>query len=223
MNNQDEWEWEPFLNFEKDHNLPIGFFNKLYIENDWSFIIKIHSLIESISSSLLVYHFQEPSLKKIISQLEMSNIRTGKIAFLKSTDLLGESEIKFILTLSQLRNNLVHKIENISFSFSDWIGAMDKNQLKQYSKLFSPETSTLIRLKKKSDERKKKGLNYIEIEVPDLNSIYERFKSNTKLHIWIGLYHLLVSISEGKNYSNYLQSKKYSKFIYEYEEYEYWK
>jgi hypothetical protein len=215
MNEKENWEY--FLGFEKDYELPKDFFKNLYYENDWSFVIKIHSLLESVISSLILYHLNEPSIGKIISRLELSNPKTGKIAFLKSLKLVGESNQKFISSFSQLRNNLVHKVENISFSFDEWISKMDKNQLKQNAITFSPYESVMIQINKKAKARKKQGLKYLEVEELDLNMVYERFRSNTKDHIWFGLHNLLVNISEAKGYSDYLQERKYSEFLYDFD------
>lgn len=209
--------WEHFLNFEKDYKLPKDFFKTLYNEDDWSFIIKIHSLLESVISSLILYHFKEPSIANIISRLEMSNPQTGKIAFLKSIKLIGDNDRKYISSLSQLRNNLVHKVENTSFTFREWISNMDKNQLRNNAITFSPFDSTMITIYKKAKTRKEQGLKYIEVDEPNLDKIYDRFKTHTKEHIWFGLHHLLVNISDAKGYSDYLQEKKYSDFIYEFE------
>ena len=209
--------WKHFLGFEKDYNLPKNFFKNLYNENDWSFVIKTHSLLESVVSSLILYHFKEPSIANIISRLEMSNPKTGKIAFLKSIKLIGDCDLKYISSLSQLRNNLVHKVENISFSFEEWISKMDKNQLKQNAITFSPYDSIMIQINKKAKEKKELKLKYLEIEEPNLNKTYERFKFNTKEHIWFGLHHLLVNISEAKSYSDYLQGRKLSEFLYDFE------
>lgn len=207
--------WEHFLSVEEEFELPKDFFKNLYNEDDWSFVIKIHALIESISSSLILYHFKEPSISSIISRLEMSNPKTGKIAILKSLRLIGEADRKYIISLSQLRNNLVHKVENTSFTFNEWIKEMDKNQLKQNALVFSPYDAFAIQVNKRAKKRKEQGLKYIELKEPNLIHVYERFKTYTKDHLWFGLLHLLNNVSDAKGHSDYLQGKKYSEFLFE--------
>ena len=79
--------------------LDSDFFKRLLEEDDWSFVIKLHALIEAIITSLLVFHFNEKKLGKILSRLELSNKTIGKLAFLKECDLLGEDEIRYIYYL----------------------------------------------------------------------------------------------------------------------------
>jgi len=209
--------WEPFINFENEHSLPKGFFETVYAENDWSFVIKIHSLLESVSSSLLQYHLKEPAIGEIVSRLEMSNSKTGRVAFLNAMNLVNDCDRKYIYALSQLRNNLVHRVENLSFTFKEWTDKMDKTQLRQNALIFSPMDSSIIQINRKSKERNEKGLKHLPIENFDLNRIYDRFKNNTKVHLWLGLHHVLVSFSEAKGYSDYLQSRKFSEFLYEFD------
>lgn len=100
------------LELQEKLNLPKDFFKNLLQEDDWSFIIKLHALIEAACGSLLLYHFDEPGLKTIISRLELSNKTTGKIAFLKELELLGDNNRRFVSSLSEWRNNFVHNVQN---------------------------------------------------------------------------------------------------------------
>lgn len=205
-----------FKSFEKDFNLPNEFFNNLFIENDWSFVIKSHSLLESLVTSLIVHHFREPSISEVVSRLEMSNAQTGKIAILKNTKLLGKNNIKFIIALSELRNILVHRIENVSFTFDEWTLSMDKNQLRSNALKFNPLDSTYISINVSLDKAKKQGKKHPDKIDTDLNKIYSDFKLNTKEYIIKSLYNLLVSISEAKDFSDYAFEVKYETFIKEY-------
>ncbi len=213
----DQENWNHFLSLQDEFDLPEDFFKNLYFEDDWSFIIKTHALIESLSSSLILYHFKQPEISTLISRLEMSNPQTGKIAFLKSLKLLDDVDRKYITALSALRNNLVHKVENTSFTFSNWVKKMSNNQLKVAALNFSPYDSFVVKLNKKAEKRKKEGTPYIELDQPNLQKIYRSFQICTKDHIWYGLHHLLTNISDAKGYSDYLQEKRYSEFIYDFD------
>ena len=37
-----------------------GLFQRLLEEDDWSFVIKLHALLEAVCTHLLLFHFQEP-------------------------------------------------------------------------------------------------------------------------------------------------------------------
>ncbi len=104
-----------------------GFFSDLLEEDNWSFVVKAHALLEAAVSQLLAEHIDQ-SLKPVFDSLELSNLTSGKLAFLKPLDLLAVAERKFIKEFSQLRNKLVHNINKVQFTFSEHLSSLDKNQ-----------------------------------------------------------------------------------------------
>lgn len=137
-------ESDMITDLEQQLGLPLGFFRDLVKEDDWSFVVKLHALIESTCSLLLRdvftvsaerFFFKEQrtiDLAKQFSWLELSNVRTGKIAFLKGMQLIEKSHISFIRCLSELRNRLVHDVSNVGFSFNEYINNLDNNQFKEF-------------------------------------------------------------------------------------------
>ena len=121
---------------ESELNLSVGFFDALKNEDDWSFIVKCHALIESACSFLLTAYFDNPSYEDVFSRLEMSDKKKGKIAFLRATGLIVPEEERFIIGLSELRNKLIHNIRGVAFSFSKHIDSLDKNQKQAFAKCF---------------------------------------------------------------------------------------
>lgn len=121
------------------------FLKNLLKSDDWSFIIKLHALFESVCSSLLTYHFKDENLKEVFSNLELSNKKTGKIAFLKATKLVdSKKNRKFISELSQLRNILVHNIDNYDFNLDEHLKKLNNAQLKIFLESFGPIDFSLI-------------------------------------------------------------------------------
>ena len=137
-------ESERITDLEQQLGLPLGFFGGLVKEHDWSFVVKLHALIESTCSLLLRDVFTVSTerfflkeqrtidLAKQFSWLELSNVRTGKIAFLKGMQLIEKSHISFISSLSELRNRLVHDVSKVGFSFNEFINNLDDNQFKKF-------------------------------------------------------------------------------------------
>jgi hypothetical protein len=121
---------------EEELSLPAGFFDGLKNEDDWSFVIKCHALIETACSFLLTTYFRNPNFKDLFARIEMSDIKKGKIVFLKKADLMIPEEINFITGLSELRNKLAHDIQGIAFKFTDYLVKLDKNQKKSFAKRF---------------------------------------------------------------------------------------
>ncbi|MFN8471283.1 MAG: hypothetical protein U0822_03610 [Anaerolineae bacterium] len=116
--------------------LPQGFLRGLLDEDDWSFVIKAHSFVEAALTHLLVTHFGNPALEPIFAQLQTSNPRTGKLAFIEACDLLDKPARRFVHSLSELRNHLVHDVSNVSFAFPTYVASMSDRQRREFLKAF---------------------------------------------------------------------------------------
>jgi len=127
---------EEVAKLESQLNLSHGFFVELSKEDDWSFVIKCHALMETACSYLLTEYFNKPEYASIFLRLEMSDKRRGKLAFLRAAGLVIKEEARFIIGLSELRNSLVHDIHNIRFQFSEYITSLDKQQRQVFVKNF---------------------------------------------------------------------------------------
>ena len=123
MNNQDE----SLQALERDLGLPKGFCVKLIEEDDWSFVIKLHALVESAVSELITRTVQRNELSDIFSRIEMSNTRTGKLAFVKALNLLPSRHIQFVHKLSELRNMIAHRIQNTGINLIEYFKTATAN------------------------------------------------------------------------------------------------
>lgn len=97
-------------------------------EDDWTFVIKAHALIETAVTDMLVRHLGEIELTKIIELLPLSDNRTGKIAVARQLKLLDDKQRRFVRFLSELRNSLVHRLDNLDFTFENYVSTLDTNQ-----------------------------------------------------------------------------------------------
>lgn len=106
-----------------------SFFDDLLTKgDDWTFIIKIHALVEAALTHLIVAELERPELADIIAKLETSDTRTGKVAFVKALKLLDDHHRRFVRALSELRNGLVHDVRNTSFSFTEPAPSLERRQ-----------------------------------------------------------------------------------------------
>ncbi|NID08577.1 hypothetical protein [Fibrivirga algicola] len=194
--------------------LSSDFFKRLLEEDDWSFVIKLHALIEASCTDLLLHHFDEPVLKIIISRLELSNKSSGKIAFIKELELLGDTYRRYISALSEWRNSFVHNVQNCNASLDKIVASMDKNQIKKFALDFSPYETNLQKFAKMPldllDDSIRKQI--------DTNRLIERAKRNPKFHIWFGGYNLLATLVDMYSYSDYRKSNKVMTWIGAYDE-----
>ncbi len=134
--------------FEEKLSLKAGFSADLIREDDWSFIIKAHALLEAAVSHLLTGVVNIPEFHNVFSQLELSNKKTGKMAFVKSLNLLKVEARSFIQKLSELRNELAHSVSNVNFDLDNYVSELDTNQKRAFSKAikyFSPDETFQFR------------------------------------------------------------------------------
>jgi hypothetical protein len=116
--------------------IPEGFLEQLRQEDDWSFVIKAHALMEATLTHWLLSELQRSELGDYLARLDTSDSKKGKLGFLNSLGLLEGYDKRFITSFSELRNRLVHDVSNTHFSFTEYISSMDKNQKESFCKCF---------------------------------------------------------------------------------------
>ena len=93
--------------FEPELGVPAGFFERLYNEDDWSFVIKLHALIEAAATKVLVECLNKPELRDYVARAPLSGAENGKLPMMKALGI-GDSQFRgFIRKLSELRNQLL--------------------------------------------------------------------------------------------------------------------
>jgi len=108
-----------------------------YLEDDdWSLIIKLHALVEAAVSEILA-NKTDDSIRKIIERLPLSDNSTGKGRMAFDMGIISESQYRFLRRFSELRNNLVHKIDNVDFNLAEYVNGLDKNQRKSWKVMLS--------------------------------------------------------------------------------------
>lgn len=154
-----------------------GFIDALETEDDWSFIIKSHAILEAALASLIWRHLGRPELADALSFLEMGHRKYGKIALTEALGLTEKVERRFLTELGALRNLCAHRAENISFSFSSYIDSFDKQKKSNFVTSFG-----LLYLMENDK---------IQLVVPDASQVL----SNPKVAILGGLKVLLATIA----------------------------
>lgn len=197
---------EGVLELERKIGVPENFFRDLNNADDWTFVIKLHALFEAACAHLLLHHLREPELASIVTRLELSNKTTGKIAFLAKLKLVSADNRRFVSTLSELRNSLVHDVRNHRFSLPDMLTRMDAKEVQTMAISFSPY-ETFMR-EHPFDEKLKLGYEGDALKQSQIPAVTERFRADPRYHIWIGAYSVLVAIIDNYSYSDYLNWTK---------------
>jgi hypothetical protein len=63
--------------------IPRSPLHSLKSDDDWTFVIKMHAIVETALNHLLMIRLNNPKLSDIIAKLETNDRRKGKMAFVK--------------------------------------------------------------------------------------------------------------------------------------------
>jgi hypothetical protein len=165
-----EAQERPIADIENQLGLPTGFLRGLYDhEDDWSFVIKSHAFLEAALTHLLADHLGKEDLLPVFAYLETSNVRTGKLAFVKAFDLLDKGARRFIHTLSELRNDLVHEVSNVNFDFATYVSNLSDKERKEFIGAFDYALVEVVQASQRPiDDRLRGTLDRIVLTTPRL-------------------------------------------------------
>ncbi len=130
---------QPAAELEAEVGLPAGFLNSLLEEDDWSFIVKAHALIEAAMTHALVQCTGLSAAENFFARLDLSGGQIGKAKLASDLGLVTPWECKFIRKLSEIRNDFVHDVKNAGVSLNSYFGSHspDKNQGKSWAESLS--------------------------------------------------------------------------------------
>jgi hypothetical protein len=128
---------------ERELGLPDGWYFSLLKEtSDWAFVIKLHALFEAALVHVIDANLKRPELRDHIERLAVHG-RLGKVAVAKALKAIEPKHIKFIEALSGIRNDCIHDVRNVNFSFEGYIDGLpndDRNRvLAAFSDLLQDE------------------------------------------------------------------------------------
>ena len=111
---------------ETDFGLPVGFIGRLTNEDDWSFVIKGHALVEVAITELVSARVGHPELAATFAATPLLG-RAGKLQMAESLGLIEKPVTTFVRRLSELRNALVHDVTRVTFAFPAYLQTLDDN------------------------------------------------------------------------------------------------
>lgn len=116
--------WEAADSLSTQLGLPEKFLHRLReADDDWSFVIKCHALLESGLSYLLAsVVFGKPEVQSTLSQVDTSH----KIKMCSDLEQFEAEDRKIMRWLSNLRNELVHNAHKVTFTFEENLKNKDR-------------------------------------------------------------------------------------------------
>lgn len=127
-------------NIEATLSIEQGFFKSLMTNgDDWAFIIKTHSLIDTSLAHLINESLNRPELIPLIDRLSIDGVRTSKLAFIEALNLLEKMNINFIKELSLLRNTASHSIQSVTITLVNQFAELPDNRVMNIVKVKPPK------------------------------------------------------------------------------------
>jgi hypothetical protein len=121
-----------------------GFFQDTQMDDDWTMIIKLFSLFEAVTAVMIAEELNRPELIDPITSIQMGTANNGKIAFIKSLQLLPDSYIKYIETLGWVRNKFAHNVYSTKHDLKGFLETISKKRRKECQKHLHRIKSTVI-------------------------------------------------------------------------------
>ena len=114
-------------------SLSKDFLTHLDQDDDWSFIVKTHSLMEIAISYSLQKNFRS-ELADVFNKIDMNNKSYGKMVFVRKLGLIEKKLCDFIDLLSEMRNDFVHDIKKIELGIDGYLLQLKSNKSDRYSR-----------------------------------------------------------------------------------------
>lgn len=118
----------------------------------------------------------------IIDRIPLHGQYVSKTQILKAYKLISNEHISFISKFSEVRNTIVHKFENVNFSFEGYFSSLDKNQIKSWRNLLKNDRVQESTMTKLLDEKPKLAVwvKLLEIMATFLTKNFE-LRTNQKI------------------------------------------
>lgn len=146
---------ESISKFEKKLNIPNGFYNNLYNEDDWSFVIKLSAFLETASTDVLTTVLGYRNIENAISYLDYGNSKSGKVVIMQKLEIITKNQATTLRKFLEIRNKVAHRLEDINFTFQNYIASLkDEKQKKEFVLNFGHSVSESFELKKQKIEKK---------------------------------------------------------------------
>jgi hypothetical protein len=111
--------------FEAELGIPPGFLESLLTTgDDWTFIIKVHALLQAALTHLLVATVGDNALQDRSESLPM----TRGLALAVEHRVLDPGRAAFLRALGRLRNAFVHDIRSVSLRIEDFVRTLDPDE-----------------------------------------------------------------------------------------------
>lgn len=99
--------------------------------DDWSFVIKTQTMIESALTNAVLANIGEEKLRKTFQVMPLVG-EVSKLTISKDLGVTTSEQRRFITTMASLRNRLAHNPEDGEFTFAEYLASLNSDQRKSW-------------------------------------------------------------------------------------------
>ena len=111
---------EEFARMEVHLDLPEGFLLELLKgADDWTFILRLHALVESALEYLIVASLERPELDGWVIRHNIGG-RTGKLALASALGVVDDADRGMVEGLADIRNRFAHRVQMTATTLGDY-------------------------------------------------------------------------------------------------------
>jgi hypothetical protein len=131
------------LKLERELGLERGYLEGLLREDDWTFVIKLHALLEAAVTHVVSVELARPELGEILSRLELASAVTGKLEIGKALGCLTKEDRRCVRALTEIRNGFVHDVKQVGRSLEDYVSGLKREKWRNFVLAFGPGNPTI--------------------------------------------------------------------------------
>ena len=120
--------------------LPSNFVFDLLDDDDWSFIIKSHALMEAAAVEAIKHRLSDHTIDKFLKRLQMGKC----LDFAQELQAIDDQLLKKIRLISKIRNDIIHDVTKYAFSLTEYLSNTDKRN--EYQGVFLREISGSVKI-----------------------------------------------------------------------------
>ena len=96
----------------------------------------MNALFEAAATHVLVRKLGATSIEEQLAHLDYAHTKYGKLKMLENLSALYKEQCVILRKLAEIRNSIVHRIENVSFSLPGHINSMNSDSRKGFCRSF---------------------------------------------------------------------------------------
>lgn len=98
--------------------------------DDWSFVIKVQTLIERAVTNAVLCKIGNDGLSNTFQSMPLVGESVSKLSLSRDLDITTSAQRRFITTMATLRNRLAHDPDYGTFNFDSYIVGLNSDQKK---------------------------------------------------------------------------------------------